>query len=1012
MALADRPLNSTHLNSDDLLWQQLKTLPAFRALLRAVEARFYKNLDLPQPVLDIGCGDGHFAQMAFDHPLQVGIDPWWGPLNKAERSGVYALPLQAMGDNLPFPDYCFASAFSNSVLEHIPDIQPVLNEVGRVLQPGAPFVMTVPSHYFTAYLGGAEFLDRLGLIGLAGNYRNLFNRISRHAHTDPPEVWAERLAEAGFLIERWQYYFSHGALHALELGHAQGLPSVVLHAITGHWIIGPWENNLKWTERWVRPYYEEGFPEEGAYIFFLARKHAGSPLNPSLPLANPFTLEELAETGGNSLPNESNTVEDLDRGLTDNNNQKSDADASHVDRNQKKPSPFANWQLIIPSLLVGFILLFASWGQSALRASPGEPGDGIRWFGLSALTLIFLLWNKGFTPKLHFPSLRLPDIKQIPQRRWLYLLALFLSLLAPRFVVPAGNQRPIIAITIWLVATAIAFYALYNQATSAIGDEAHRRLRVGHFTLVAAGILFLAALLIRIYDLSHHPFILNGTEASIGLDALGVLKGTIKNPFSTGWLTNPTLPLFLLAIPLEMLGPSVLSLRLFSPFVGAATVVATFLIGQRLYGRAVGLTAAILLLGSHFHVHYSRLGLTNIWDALLVLLALGFIAIAWQQNPDQNRRIWLVAGLAIGFAAYFFSASHLLPLMLPPLLLLALIFERHKWREQWRNVVAMAALALVVALPQLLHYQANPNLYMERATVLGILDSQGGWLGREAARTGTSQLQLLSQQLWRSALAFNATLDTGTSYGPSVPLLSFAAGVLAILGFILAFLRSQRLRYNMLIVWVVITIIFAGALLLSPPNSHRFIISAPAICLLAAIALIELTNAMTDRVKTHDTVPGLETSRLQSKALLLIVPLLIAATIASFDIGYYFGQYRNQHHFGDRNTEIAYAMADYLNSLEGDWSAYFYGPPSMYVDFPTIPFLVGNFQKDLNLFDVLESGTDLPPLESSNLVFLFLPERVGELGLTKLDFPAGQEQIFNGYYSSPLFHVYEVLNNS
>ena len=34
--------------SDDLLWQQLKTLPAFRALLRAVEARFYEQIPLPR----------------------------------------------------------------------------------------------------------------------------------------------------------------------------------------------------------------------------------------------------------------------------------------------------------------------------------------------------------------------------------------------------------------------------------------------------------------------------------------------------------------------------------------------------------------------------------------------------------------------------------------------------------------------------------------------------------------------------------------------------------------------------------------------------------------------------------------------------------------------------------------------------------------------------------------------------------------------------------------------------
>ena len=41
--------------------QQLRELPAFRALLRAVEARFYDHIPLPDPVLDLGCGSGRAA---------------------------------------------------------------------------------------------------------------------------------------------------------------------------------------------------------------------------------------------------------------------------------------------------------------------------------------------------------------------------------------------------------------------------------------------------------------------------------------------------------------------------------------------------------------------------------------------------------------------------------------------------------------------------------------------------------------------------------------------------------------------------------------------------------------------------------------------------------------------------------------------------------------------------------------------------------------------------------------
>jgi asparagine N-glycosylation enzyme membrane subunit Stt3 len=64
------------------------------------------------------------------------------------------------------------------------------------------------------------------------------------------------------------------------------------------------------------------------------------------------------------------------------------------------------------------------------------------------------------------------------------------------------------------------------------------------------------------------------------------------------------------------------------------------------------------------------LGLTNSWDALLVLLALGTLAVAWQEGKAGHgrRRPWLLAGIAVGLNAYTFTASRLLPLLLIMLL--------------------------------------------------------------------------------------------------------------------------------------------------------------------------------------------------------------------------------------------------------------------------------------------------------------------------------------------------------
>ncbi len=91
----------------DFLWLQLRDLPYFRALLRAVEARFYQDIALPEPVLDLGCGDGHFVTVAFHHPLDVGLDPWWKPLLQAARHGGYRMTVHGFGDRMPFSEGIF-----------------------------------------------------------------------------------------------------------------------------------------------------------------------------------------------------------------------------------------------------------------------------------------------------------------------------------------------------------------------------------------------------------------------------------------------------------------------------------------------------------------------------------------------------------------------------------------------------------------------------------------------------------------------------------------------------------------------------------------------------------------------------------------------------------------------------------------------------------------------------------------------------------------------------------------
>lgn len=98
----------------------------------------------------------------------MGIDPDPAEVAQARTLGIYSSLHVAEGDAVPEPDGSFEWVLSNSVLEHIPDVDPVLKEVGRLLQPDGKFIFTVPGPDFHELMRGPliggsrqRYLDRL-----------------------------------------------------------------------------------------------------------------------------------------------------------------------------------------------------------------------------------------------------------------------------------------------------------------------------------------------------------------------------------------------------------------------------------------------------------------------------------------------------------------------------------------------------------------------------------------------------------------------------------------------------------------------------------------------------------------------------------------------------------------------------------------------------------------------------------------------------------------------------------
>ncbi|HUM71279.1 MAG TPA: hypothetical protein PLK31_20825, partial [Chloroflexota bacterium] len=232
-------------------------------------------------------------------------------------------------------------------------------------------------------------------------------------------------------------------------------------------------------------------------------------------------------------------------------------------------------------------------------------------------------------------------------------------------------------------------------------------------------------------------------------------------------------------------------------------------------------------------------------------------------------------------------------------------------------------------------------------------------------------------------------------------LLGFGTAVLFLLGFLLSLFRLRQFKFAMLPLWFLATVLFAGALLLDPPQSHRLLVALPAITLLAALALAEIISIATRTHPLTPSPPHLLTRSPRPLHLLIFITLILAFS----EIFFYYGRYPTTNEFADVNTEAAYEISNYLNTLDGDWTAYFYGPPVMYTDFPTFPYLLTDFHKGVNFFDVAEPlpavGTPAP-----NRVFVFLPERAADLTAVQQQYPGGVVESVDGRYRSPLFFTY------
>lgn len=352
------------------------------------------------------------------------------------------------------------------------------------------------------------------------------------------------------------------------------------------------------------------------------------------------------------------------------------------------------------------------------------------------------------------------------------------------------------------------------------------------------------ALMLRTVELDSLPAGVHGDEAVVGAEAQRILREGSIGPYSRHAGGQPTGPIYVSALAIALLGPSIETLRLVSAVAGVLTVLALWVVLRRNLGPGVALAAAALLAVLPWHVHFSRIAYPLIFWPLLAVLLGGALAEALRSG---SWRWWAVTGVLLGGGVYVYNAHPLLVAVTGTTILVSLlVFERDRLPALRRHVAGLlvcALCALVVVLPMMDYARGEGARYGKHFRDVSTFE-QKEWHALDSRPEQARFIGTTYVSYW-SGLCCESELDPvdGTGLTPLVPvgLLFLAAAGLGI---------ALRTRRTPLIWFALIAVVAmpAATFLTEGGLARRTFILAPLLAMFGALALVQLYRYLRRRM--------------------------------------------------------------------------------------------------------------------------------------------------------------------
>ncbi len=209
--------------------------PTALCIKESARLRAMHDHALVSPLLDVGCGDGVFASLAFRDLETWGIDVNPDEVALAERAHAYSKVILGDVTTASLPEGYFRSCVANCSLEHIERIDLALQRIFDSLAPGAMFYALVPNQDWAESLLSYRMLRSVGGSAQAKRLQREIDKFFVHHHLYDAPGWQSLVEAAGFEVTSVDPILSNATTSAYELFLLPSLIGLVNKKLTKRW---------------------------------------------------------------------------------------------------------------------------------------------------------------------------------------------------------------------------------------------------------------------------------------------------------------------------------------------------------------------------------------------------------------------------------------------------------------------------------------------------------------------------------------------------------------------------------------------------------------------------------------------------------------------------------------------------------------------------------------------------------------------------------------------------------